>query len=184
MFDIDQGSIGYHSLDRLKCAQSNTQEAGRYTAKEHVNVGYSWSNHFMRRTHFNTTYYEHTVLPGINSISPSSGYIYGNELTISGIGFPTDKARVSVSVEGVSCNVISSTSSEIVCNLEEKTTQTRKVEMENASLAQSYPYIGGSGFKYTRHDIAHLSPRTSRGLKTAIDTSSTQMGVRESGFRY
>ena len=170
--------MSWSSYSRLKCDQSNTQEAGRYTAKEHVNAGYSWSNHFMRRTHTNNSYYEHTVLPGINSISPSSGYVYGNQLTIDGIGFPTDKTRASVSVDGVSCLVSSSTSSQIVCDLEEKTTQSKKVEMENASSTQSFPYVGGSGFKYTRYDIAHLSPRTSRGLKTAVDTSSIHMGVR------
>ena len=33
MFDIDQGGITYTSIAWLKCNQSPTQEAGRYTVK-------------------------------------------------------------------------------------------------------------------------------------------------------
>lgn len=62
----------------------------------------------MQRSSLNGEYFEHTILPAVSSISPNSGALQGQQLTITGSGFSNNKKNVSVSIDGVNCDVISS----------------------------------------------------------------------------
>jgi len=63
-----------------------------------------------------------TVQFSVNSISPSSGSIFGGtQLTIIGTGFPQGYAQIlSVNIGGKAwCNVVSMTATEVICNIEQ-----------------------------------------------------------------
>ncbi|GMH45335.1 hypothetical protein BSKO_13292 [Bryopsis sp. KO-2023] len=61
--------------------------------------------------------YSPSLTPNITSISPELGTTAGGtSLTIAGTGFSTDIAQVSVTVDGVPCEVTEATESEVVCS--------------------------------------------------------------------
>lgn len=59
----------------------------------------------MRKTSLQNIYYEHVVYPSITEISPRSGFQTGQMLTITGTGFSTNPSDITVSVDGVDCDV-------------------------------------------------------------------------------
>jgi len=87
-FDIYQDPINSNNYEYIRCIQSSTQEAGRYNITEHVTVGYGDNSRFMRRSSLDPTdNFQFTVLPTVTKVSPNSGNIGGQYLTISGTGF-------------------------------------------------------------------------------------------------
>ena len=80
--------------------------------------------------------YTFKLLPSIDTISHSSGYTNGNQvLTIAGKAFDGDV--VTVTVDGVTCDLISVTKYEIKCRTRPKTDDT---------AASSY-YVGQHGWR-------------------------------------
>lgn len=94
MFDIGQGDITYSSVNIALCDQSMSQEAGRYNVTEHVVAGWAEKDYTMRRPSFSPNYYEHTVLPSIMEITPTSGAENGQNLEIYGTGFSKDASNI------------------------------------------------------------------------------------------
>jgi len=64
--------------------------------------------------------YHYAVLPSVNNIYPNSGSVEGQQLTINGTGFSTNRSKISVSVDGNNCEVVLSSSNLIKCNLGKK----------------------------------------------------------------
>ncbi|XP_073714530.1 fibrocystin-L [Misgurnus anguillicaudatus] len=56
--------------------------------------------------------------PDITSVSPVTGPV-GTEITVSGSGFGTDAALISVKIDGVDCNVTSITDTQLLCTVGE-----------------------------------------------------------------
>lgn len=113
MFDISQGYINYNSETTVECIQAELQEAGRYLVSEHVTAGYSKSDFKMKKTSASGENYDHTVLPAVESVTPNEGLAGGQTIMISGSGFSTTTSDVSVSVDGVACDIESSSLTEI-----------------------------------------------------------------------
>ena len=85
---------------------------------------------------------------------------------------------MSVSVDTVPCDVISSSITEITCQIQENDLSSSSL-LETDSGNQTYGYIGGAGFKYERWDITNLGTRTYAGLKAALDSGSHSMTMDE-----
>ncbi|XP_051729222.1 fibrocystin-L-like [Ctenopharyngodon idella] len=62
--------------------------------------------------------YSRGQTPNITSVSPITGPV-GTEITISGTGFGTDIALVSLEIGGVACNVTSVTDTQLLCTVGE-----------------------------------------------------------------
>ena len=90
-FDVklnDNAPSSGHSYANLQCVESNHQEAGHYNVSQHFKIGYSNNSMWMRRSSLDPKeYFEFTVLPRISSVTPTSGNIGGQYLTIKGTGF-------------------------------------------------------------------------------------------------
>nr|XP_055075127.1 fibrocystin-L-like [Misgurnus anguillicaudatus] len=56
--------------------------------------------------------------PNITSVSPVAGPV-GTEITVSGSGFGTDAALISVEIDGVECDVTSITDTQLLCTVGE-----------------------------------------------------------------
>jgi len=60
--------------------------------------------------------FEESVTPRVTSVWPRNGTaLGGTEVTLEGSGFPTSSSEVSVRLNGVECDVVSSTSSSVRC---------------------------------------------------------------------
>ena len=71
-----------------------------------------------------------------------------SSLALVGVGFSTQKAKNTVTADGVACNIISATSKSIKCDLQTKTTQSAMISTNATS--QTSGYIKGTGFDYAR----------------------------------
>ncbi len=112
-FDVVQEPIGDKENQFIRCIQSSLQVAGKYNVSEQVTPGYADRSPSLRRASLAHEYFEFTALPAISSISPSSGNLGGQFLTISGTGFAGMSANNTVSVDGNSCDVTSSSETQI-----------------------------------------------------------------------
>ena len=73
--------------------------------------------------------------------------------------------------------MVSSTLTEISCNLASRDSAVTKTLSTNSSSAQVDGYIGGSGFKYYKYDISSLGSKNYQGLKDAVDSSSGSISL-------
>ncbi|KAI7798957.1 putative fibrocystin-L, partial [Triplophysa rosa] len=87
--------------------------------------------------HFNYTI---TQTPNITSVSPGTGPV-GTQISISGSGFGTDAALVSVNIDAVGCNVTSITDIQLMCTVGEHAGGTFPVrlyhQVKGHALSQS-----------------------------------------------
>ncbi|KAI7798959.1 putative fibrocystin-L, partial [Triplophysa rosa] len=87
--------------------------------------------------HFNYTI---TQTPNITSVSPGTGPV-GTQINISGSGFGTDAALVSVNIDAVGCNVTSITDKQLMCTVGEHAGGTFPVmlyhQVKGHALSQS-----------------------------------------------
>ena len=76
--NVDQVFAGNaNSFDEIRCRQSKTLEGGKYTTKTKVLVGDSQSDPSIVPTNFEGEYYEHVVVPTIETVSPNTGLLAG-----------------------------------------------------------------------------------------------------------
>ena len=109
-FDIFQEPISANSHRFIRCTESSSQEAGKYNVTEHVIVGYANNDMYMRRASSDPTeYFEFTALPTIASVSPNTGNIGGQYLTLKGTGFSPNLINNTVTVDGNDCKVTAAT---------------------------------------------------------------------------
>ncbi|KAA0710212.1 Fibrocystin-L Polycystic kidney and hepatic disease 1-like protein 1 [Triplophysa tibetana] len=84
--------------------------------------------------------YTITQTPNITSVSPVTGPV-GTQITISGSGFGTDAALVSVEIDAVGCNVTSITDTQLMCTVGEHAGGTFPVrlyhQVKGHALSQS-----------------------------------------------
>lgn len=180
LFDITQGSVTYNGVDRLKCRQARVQEGGKYNISEHMKVGKSTTSTFMRKSSLQDEYYEHVVLPSISQVSPPTGILGGQILTIDGSGFSNHPSSVTVSVDGVDCHVLSSTTAQITCDLEEKTSSHSGLLDTDVNGTQQDGYLKGGGFHYQRYAVGGIN---FAGFKAALDSGSHSMQLLEERMR-
>ena len=62
----------------------------------------------MQKTSDSGEIYQHTVLPLVESVTPNEGLVGGQDISITGKGFSTDQSVIDVSVDGVACDITSS----------------------------------------------------------------------------
>ena len=174
-FDILQGPLSNgDALDTVSCNSAQLQEAGKYSVTEWVVPGYSMPSYLLRRASFLNENYHYAVLPGINNISPNSGAVAGQKITITGSGFSANSSIVAVSVDNNACDVVSSSLTQIVCNLRNRNISlTSKLATNSAN--QTNGYFSGAGLRYRRYDISKLSQQNLAGLRAAINSNSSQL---------
>lgn len=123
------------------------------------------------------------MLPAISSFTPGQGVVTGQDIVIIGTGFSKDKTKVSVSVDGVNCAVTASTLTQINCRLASK--QITDTAMLNSDASTPINnYIAGSGFSYTKFNLANLVDKSLNGFKAALAVNSPQLTQMESGIAY
>ncbi len=89
-------------------------------------------------------------MPTITSISPNTGNLGGQNITITGTGFSNVPKNNSVSVNGNDCKVTSSSENTITCTLD-KYDSTKTAKLTTTSSSQQNGYFSGAGLKYTRY---------------------------------
>jgi len=87
VFDIGQADINPNAPSIINCKSSYLKKAGKYAVSEYLTPGNSAAYFKLRRTSFLDENYNFVVLPNITSISPNSGAVGGQILTIKGSGF-------------------------------------------------------------------------------------------------
>ena len=97
--------------------------------------------------------YEVTVLPTVTQVSPNTGNVGGQYLTISGTGFSPNLVNNSVEVDGNNCHVTAASNNEIKCTLGAKNAAVGGALLTNSS-AQVEGYWGGAGVSYARYVIS------------------------------
>ena len=184
-FDVEQEAINANSWSEyVRCIESRTQEAGKYNVTEHVVPGFSNKSRYMRRTSLDPNeYFEFTALPTIQSVSPSSGNLGGQYVTIAGTGFSNEPTNNSVTVDGNDCKVTSSFNEEIQCTLAPKNNGVSSLLSTNSS-GQVSGYFSGAGLKYARYTTSS-SINTIAEFVAAVRSSNTgALGTpSEVGFR-
>ena len=115
--------------------------------------GYADRNIFLRRSSLNPKeYFEYTALPSITGVSPSTGNIGGQYLTITGNGFSPSLKNNTVTVDGNNCLVTSSGNGEIKCTLDPKN-PSNNAKLATNSSSQQNGYFGGAGVQYARYTV-------------------------------
>ncbi|CAM6001510.1 unnamed protein product [Sphagnum balticum] len=158
-FDIVQGPINPSASDTISCRQATVQEAGKYNVSEYLTPGYSIPDYHLRRASLLQENFHFAVLPSISSISPATGSVAGQAISIQGTGFSNDPTKISVSVDGVSCSVTSSTISSINCLTIPKTSND-SAKLSTNSTSQNLGYFSGAGLAYNRYDITNLGDKS------------------------
>jgi hypothetical protein len=183
-FDVEQAAISATTRQYIQCKESSTQEARKYNVSELLAPGYANHSRYLRRTSFDPQeYFEFTALPTVTAVSPASGNIGGQYLTISGSGFSANPANNSVSVDGNDCLVTSASSDQIKCTLSPKNSSVSS-QLPTNSSSQLSGFSSGAGLKYARYAVTS-SINTVDKFMTAVrasDTASLGTPVEE-GFR-
>lgn len=110
-------------------------------------------------------------------MTPNSGSIAGQKLTITGSGFSMNSSLIKVKVDENECDVVSSSLTQIECNLKPRNTSLSSKLITN-SANQKNPYFSGSGLNYKRYDISKLSQQNIANLRNAINTNSSQITLQ------
>lgn len=151
-FDVTQNAINRNWYDYLLCVKSSLQEAGKYNVSEHVVLGYANNGRYLRRSSLQKEpSFEFTALPTVTSVSPNTGNIAGQTVTITGNGFSPAISNNTVSVDGNDCKVSFSSNEQIVCTIApQDVTKSVKLAAVN-STSQLNGYFSGAGVKYARY---------------------------------
>ena len=137
----------------------------------------------MRRSSFDPQeYFEFTSLPTVAAVTPATGNVGGQYLTISGTGFSPNPKNNTVTVDGNDCSVTSADNYQIKCTLAAKGPSTSLLSTNSSS--QSNGYFSGAGLKYARYTRSS-SIDTLAKFTTAVRTGDTAaLGTpAEEGFR-
>jgi hypothetical protein len=144
--------------------------------QEYLTPGYSTPSDHLQRSSFKQEYFNFVVLPSVSSFTPTSGSLAGQQLTITGTGFSTNPANITVTVDDINCDVVSSTVTSITCNLEQKNTSVSAKIVTNSGN-QANGYFSGTGLNYNRYDITNLANKTPSGLRAAIASNSSTLNL-------
>lgn len=170
-FDVVQANIPANSFAYIQCIASSLQVGGRYNVTEHLTPGIAHKVASIRRPSLvEGEYFEFTSLPTITSISPATGNLGGQVITLSGTGFSGVLANNSVSVDGNNCEVKSATETSLVCILGAKNPSASAL-LATTSSSQVNGYFAGAGLKYARYSIT--STTTISAFVDAVRTSKT-----------
>lgn len=93
-------------------------------------------------------------------------------MKISGSGFSANSSKIDLSIDGVGCDILSSTLSEVNCRLKPKQTSNSALLSTPNPSTQTKGFIGGAGFDYERYNISSLSTRDIATLKAALTSGS------------
>lgn len=127
----------------------------------------------MRRSSLNPNeYFEFTALPTVSGVSPNSGNMGGQLLTISGTGFSMNPQNNSVTVDGNNCRVTESSNNQLKCTLDPKNTSSSSQLATNSSAGQQNGYFSGAGVKYVRYGM-NSAINNMQKFVNAIRTANT-----------
>lgn len=172
---INQQDLTESSWDFIHCTTSATHPAGKVDVTERTLKGTALKDSGMYQiSTTNDGNFEHVIHPSVSSVYPTTGSKLGQDLVISGSNFSPDKSLVSVSVDGVDCDVTKSTWSTIECRLQEKQAADTSLLASNTTTTQVNGYIGGAGWDYERYDISALSTRTIQGFYDDLHSGAPQ----------
>jgi hypothetical protein len=183
--DILQDAISPTSNAFITCKESSSQEAGKYNVTEKVIVGYADNNRYMRRTSFDPNeYFEFTALPAVSSISPVTGNIGGQYLTISGTGFSNSPTNNTVTVDGNDCHVTAATNNELKCTLAPKNSSLSSQLPTNTTGTQTQGFFSGAGLAYARYIISSLIDTQDEFVAAVRAGNTAALGpAQKLGFR-
>jgi hypothetical protein len=178
-FDVTQNAINKNWYDYLLCVKSNLQEAGKYNVSEQVVHGYANNGRYMRRSSLQKEpSFEFTALPTITSISPATGNVAGQTITVTGNGFSPAISNNTVNVDGNDCKVSFSSNEQIVCTIAPQDV-TKTAKLATNSTSQQNGYLSGAGVKYARYK-AISTINTIDKLVTAVRSSNnTALGTAQ-----
>lgn len=182
-FDVEQDAINANWLEYIRCKKSTTQEAGRYNVTEQTVPGTANNSRYMRRSSLNPQdYFEFTSLPTVSAVSPASGNVGGQYLTISGTGFSPNPKNNTVTVDGNDCSVTSSSNYEIKCTLAAKGSSSSKLSTNSSSQVNGY--FSGAGLKYARYAVTSSIDTLSKFVTAVRAANTAALGTpAEEGYR-
>lgn len=119
-------------------------------------------------------------MPTVSSVSPNSGNIGGQFLSITGTGFSRNPANNTVSVDGTNCAVTSASENLLTCTLS-KRDSSKTTLLPTNSTSQKNGYFAGAGLQYARYTYSGTLPEFISGVRAA---NLTLLGSPlEVGFR-
>ena len=159
-FDVVQPQISPSNFAYISCMASSLQVGGRYNVSQHLTPGIANKVASIRRPSLvEGEYFEFTSLPTITSVSPASGNLGGQVITLSGTGFSGVLANNSVSIDGNKCEVNSATEQQLTCTLAARNASLSAL-LTTTSSTQVNGYFGGAGLKYARYSVAGTTSLT------------------------
>ena len=172
-FDVTQNAINKNWYDYLLCTKSNLQEAGKYNVSEQLVLGFANHGRYLQRSSLQKEpSFEFTALPTVISVSPASGNVAGQTITITGNGFSPATNNNTVTVDGNDCKVSFSSNEQIVCTIApQDVAKTTKLATLNATTQQN-GYFSGAGVNYARYKVIS-SIYTIAKLVPAVRSSNT-----------
>jgi hypothetical protein len=84
---------------------------------------------------------------------------------------------IKVSVDENECDVLSSSLTQIECNLKPRNISL-SAKLQTNFGSQKNGYLSGAGLNYRRYDISKLSPQNIANLRAAINNSSPQLTLQ------
>lgn len=183
-FDVVQPAISSTSANAyIQCVESSLQVAGKYNVTEHVTPGIANHASTLRRPSLvEGEYFEFTALPTVTAVSPASGNLGGQIITVSGTGFSGVVANNSVSIDGNNCVVNTVTEQQLTCTLDPRD-PAKSALLTTASSSQANGYFAGAGLKYARYGITG-SPSLSTFVTAVRSSNTTFLGSpQEAGYR-
>lgn len=119
-------------------------------------------------------------MPTITSISPSTGNVAGQTLTITGNGFSATAKNNTVSVDGNDCKVTYASNGQVVCTIAPKDA-AKSAKIDTNSGSQQSGYFSGAGVKYARYRaVSGSSIDTINTFVTAVrNSNATVLGAAQ-----
>ena len=187
------GSIGDYVIDFTEYADDNNGWDNTYTTYQLCGTAggneatdsseltiKSWVGDYLvtdfAKSYDGTSAFEVRSVPSVDSISHSTLYnAPGSIITIIGDGFSSTMASNEVTVDDLSCTILSSSSTEIKCQLPEKTTTTTGTE-----------FVGGTGAREYIYENLYISELTTDSVanSTSLFTDITSRRNVEPDERY
>lgn len=121
-------------------------------------------------------------MPTVSSVSPNTGNLGGQNITITGTGFSGIPSNNTVSVDGNDCKVTSSSENTISCTINNRDS-SKTSKLSTTSSSQQQGYFSGAGLKYTRYGAIGSTSLTDFAQAVRIGNTTYLGDPLESGIR-
>ena len=182
---VENTSISFSNFKTIDCQLPEDLEPGDHQLTMVAKIGTGFASATTSATGYKvgseTEKYNVRIHPKITGVSPNEGFLKGQEVEISGVGFGQDLTGVSVEVGGLPCVVSAVQDDKIVCAYEDATVDAaRKVWKgnsglisqkfnENISFADLYSKYGDSAINLIHESNGNVQVSTVLSMENTLN---------------